>query len=853
MGETLTRRGFMKAAGAVTAAGALSSLLACSSNLETDEEAVQEDAAVDTAEALNEGEEHFATCGWSCSFCQYRIFTRDGNICHMLPKEDYDYRTCLKGRSRIQRTYSDARVQYPMKRVEGTPRGGGEWERISWDQAVEEISAKWNQVAEEFGPTANSYYQGGGGFQGSLNGNAGMVMRLFNATGCTKWDYSFDAATNTGLTRGGIQWFDQNEPQDFVNSDYIVLFGGNPINAQIQMGQHLFNAQEAGAQLVVVDPQFSPTAARADRWIPVKPGCDTALFLGLIKRFMEEETYAADFVLNHTCAPYLIHKSGDKEGLYVYGSEFGEEKHAGPPFWATGAPTEIDPQMVQNAETGELECFDECENPAWSYEGDEDYITAWDKFKEHVAEWDFAKVNEVCGISEEDFDFLYEMLQPENKVAHYINFGTGAYENGLQAAYAMTACIAMTGNFGEPGRSVGGFDAMYGNFFGHALSIPSSGTMCAGATWLAACDVVQSGKLMGQDYPIKTLWVSHGGLIGGSVNSDRVKKEMLDEMEMIVVQDPFLTDTARYADYVLPVCDQYEFMDVIPLSHEKNVRLSEKCIEPLFEAKVDSEIARMFGEAFGLADVVCDVTDEDWWKGTFDDVAAAVENGITLETLQENKEMRYVKEQPYIGNVGLTNFITATGDLMFYVDQPVPRTASNYDLEAAFDRERMPTYFENKIAGENSEYKDEFPLVMTSWRNPSRVHMTHFMKDWARDVMPDPTLFINPADAEEYGVADGEDILITSTVGQCVMKCAYHNGMRPGMTTYYKGYAENESKFGSQGAVTTDYADAYAVNCSFFDNRINVKPWKGSDEYNEWVGSDKYNEWIAEHPEDAAN
>lgn len=54
--------------------------------------------------------------------------------------------------------------------------------------------------------------QGGGGFQGSLNGNAGLIMRLFNATGCTKWDYSFDNATNTGLARGGIQWFDQSEP-----------------------------------------------------------------------------------------------------------------------------------------------------------------------------------------------------------------------------------------------------------------------------------------------------------------------------------------------------------------------------------------------------------------------------------------------------------------------------------------------------------------------------------------------------------------------------------------------------------------------------------------------------------------
>ena len=81
---------------------------------------------------------------------------------------------------------------------------------------------------------------------------------------------------------------------------------------------------------------------------------------------------------------------------------------------------------------------------------------------------------------------LYDVLQPEHKVAHYINFGTGAYENGLHAAYAMTAMIAMTGNFGEPGRSVGGFDAMYGNFFGHALCAPSNGKAVKAVTWLAA-------------------------------------------------------------------------------------------------------------------------------------------------------------------------------------------------------------------------------------------------------------------------------------------------------------------------------------------------------------------------------
>lgn len=819
MGKSLTRRSFMKAAGAATAGAASIGLItSCAmQNLEVDTDVAGEQS--------QEGEQFTCTCSWSCSFCQYHIYVRNGNVSHMLPKPDFDYRTCLKGRSRIQRAYSEERIRYPMQRVEGSARGAGEWERITWDEAADIIVTQWQKTEAEYGPLANSYYQGGGGAQGSLNGNAGLIMRLFNALGCTKWDYSFDAATNIGLTRAGIQWFDQNEPKDFVNSDYVLLMGANPVGAQIQMWQHIANAQEAGAKLVCVDPLYSPTVAKADKWIPVKPGCDTALYLGLIRKFMEDETYAADFVLHHTCAPYLIKKS---DGMYLRGSEFDEPMHEGPPFWVTGEPTEIDPIMVWDEKAGELGFFDECENPAWSCP-DEQYTTAWDMFKAHVQEWTLDKVMAVTGISEEDFNYLYDVLQPKNKVAHYINFGTGAYENGLHAAYAMSALIGMTGNFGEPGRSVGGFDAMYGNFFGHALCAPSNGKMVNVVTWLAACDIVNTGKLQGEDYPIKNLWVSHGGLIGGNVNSNRVKREMLDKMELIVVQDPFLTDTARYADILLPVTDMYEYEDVVPLSHEKNVRISEKCVDPMFEAKTDAEIARLFGEKFGLSDAVCDVTDDDWWKGTFDDVPAAVENGITIDTLRENKIMRYVKEEPYIGNIDYKGFITETGDLMFYVDNPAPRTPSNYDISNV-DREKMPTYFENLIAGENSALAAQYPLVCISWRNPARVHMTMFMKTWAQDVMPEPHLFIHPQDAQAYGITDGMDVKIYNEYGHCVLKAVYHTGMRPGMTCYFKGYAENETKSGSLGSITTDYADPYAVNCSFFDNRIAIEPWDGKVE-----------------------
>lgn len=824
MGNTLTRRNFLKAAGAVAAAtattGALASCTPSQSKLEEKTDVAGEETV--------EEKEFTCTCSWSCSFCQYHVYTRNGNVAQMLPIEDFTYRTCLKGRARIVRPYSEKRLQYPMKRAtysfeepHAENRGKDQWERITWEEAGELIGKQWTSTAEKYGDLANTYYQGCGS-QGSLNGNAGLIMRLFNATGCTKWDYSFDNATNTGLTRAGIQWFDQNEPQDFVNSDYIFLAGANPVGAQIQMWQHIANAQEAGTKLVCLDPFFSPTVAKADKWIPVKPGTDPALFLALTKRFIDEETYDADFVLNYTCAPFLI----DKEtGEYVR----GEEDVEGAPFWVTGVPQIIKPNLVWDQDTNSAVSYQEAKNPAWS-SPDDKYITAWDMFKEHLQTYTFEYAHQVTDISQEDFDFLYDMLQPKNKICHYINFGGGAYENGLHQAYSLAALIAMTGNFGEPGRSVGGFDAMYGNFFGHALCSPSNGKAFSSVTFLAACDVMNSGTLAGKEYPVKDLIISHGGLIGGSVNSNRVKSEFLDKLEQVVVIDPWMTDTANYADIVLPACDMYEYEDVVPLSHEKNVRISEKCIDPMYEAKPDKEIARFLAPYLGVEDAVCDVTDDDWWKGTFDDVAAAVENGITMDTLRENKIMRYVKEQPYIGNVGLTNFITETGRLYFYVDKPTPRTSSNYDIEAVYDREKMPCYFENKVSGENSEYAAEYPLTNGSWRNPTRVHMTHFMGSWAKEVAPEPVIFIHPDDAEKYGVEDGSYAKVYNWLGHCVMKVAYHTGMRPGSTVYFKGYTESESKSGSMGSITTDYADAYAVNCSFLDNRIAIEPWDGTVE-----------------------
>lgn len=115
MTTSLTRRTFLKGTGLAAAGAAVAGTLAACSpagdmqNLETDQNEKKETKLSVT------GDEYFCTCSWSCSFCQYNIYVRDGNVVNMRPKKDYPFRTCLKGKSRITRTYSEARIQYPMK------------------------------------------------------------------------------------------------------------------------------------------------------------------------------------------------------------------------------------------------------------------------------------------------------------------------------------------------------------------------------------------------------------------------------------------------------------------------------------------------------------------------------------------------------------------------------------------------------------------------------------------------------------------------------------------------------------------------------------------------------------------
>ena len=185
----LTRRNFLKTTGVV--AGSIAAAATFGTQLAT---AVQ----FEDGTSLDEGETITTTvCRSNCSqACLFNVHKRGENVVKLSPKA---YETelysgcCLRGLSIQERTYSDKRVKYPLRRVEGTERGAGEWERISWDEAFEEVGTKFKEIQEKYGKQALVISRLSGNAC-SLNGSNSFLSLFANAAEATLQGYSVDQA-----------------------------------------------------------------------------------------------------------------------------------------------------------------------------------------------------------------------------------------------------------------------------------------------------------------------------------------------------------------------------------------------------------------------------------------------------------------------------------------------------------------------------------------------------------------------------------------------------------------------------------------------------------------------------------
>ncbi|GAA3408431.1 molybdopterin-dependent oxidoreductase [Streptosporangium vulgare] len=233
--------------------------------------------------------------------CSWVVTVQDGSAVKMRGNPDHPYTRgalCVKVNRYLEHTRAADRILHPMRRV--GPKGSGRFERISWDEALEEISVRLRGIVDEYGGEAIWPYLGTGTL-GYVQGSEGIAGRRFwNVLGASRHFLNIcSSAGNSGLrqvygTPGGM------DPETFALSRLILLWGTNTLTSGHHLWKFIQDARAAGAHVVAIDPIRTRTAEQADEHLPIRPGTDAALALGLMNVVLAEGAEDRDYLENHT-------------------------------------------------------------------------------------------------------------------------------------------------------------------------------------------------------------------------------------------------------------------------------------------------------------------------------------------------------------------------------------------------------------------------------------------------------------------------------------------------------------------------------------------------------------------------
>jgi anaerobic selenocysteine-containing dehydrogenase len=245
----------------------------------------------------------YTACPHDCpDACSVLVTIEDGRATRVEGNPDHPVTRgflCGKVAKYLDRVYSPDRLLYPMRRIAPKGSAGPEaFKQISWDEALDEIAARLQAAAAEFGPESILPFSYGGTL-GQIHGNA-MDRRFFHRLGASQLDRTICSeaggvalASVTGAKYGVA-------PEDYRHSRYIIAWGANIHGTNIHLWPFVEEARRSGAKLVVIDPFRTRTAQVADWHLAIRPGTDVALALGLMNYIIEHDLYDAPYVAAYT-------------------------------------------------------------------------------------------------------------------------------------------------------------------------------------------------------------------------------------------------------------------------------------------------------------------------------------------------------------------------------------------------------------------------------------------------------------------------------------------------------------------------------------------------------------------------
>ena len=173
-----------------------------------------------------------------------------------------------------------------------------DWQRISWDEALDEIASRFRAISAEFGSEAILPYSYGGTL-GALNGGS-MDRRFFHRLGASQLDRTICSAAGEAGLKSVLGVKLGTEPEQFRQSKYIIAWASNIHGNNVHLWPFIAEARRNGAKLVVIDPYRTRTAECADWYLPINPGTDAALALGMMHVIIGENLHDADYVAKYT-------------------------------------------------------------------------------------------------------------------------------------------------------------------------------------------------------------------------------------------------------------------------------------------------------------------------------------------------------------------------------------------------------------------------------------------------------------------------------------------------------------------------------------------------------------------------
>jgi len=704
-------------------------------------------------------------CGGACLL---RVHVKDGKITRIETDdgEQPQVRACLRGRAYRQRVYSPDRLKYPLKRV--GERGEGKFERVSWDEAFDTVAGELKRVKEVHGPAAILYVSGGGDL--TMFHNWKTVHRLLCMFGgCSMmWGY----ASNEGATYASLATYGTpvgaSTQDDLPNSRLIIMWGWNPaVTIQgANTSWYLTKAREAGAEIVSVDPYYTESAATcAHRWIPIRPGTDTAMLVAMAHAIVEEDMQDQHFLDTYTVG---FGRFRD----YLRGKEDGIPKTPG---WAepiTGVPA---------ATIRDLAVEYAGKRPAALIDGWAAGRTAYGE-QFHRAAITLAAMTGNIGI------------------------------HGGNAPAALAAA-AMPFRIPQPLSSGGGNPIeRQSPPRKYALPVGAPGTRIHNSD---ISDAILKGRAGGFPADYKLLYLNSNNFLNQFPNTNKTA-EAFGKLEFIVAHEQFMTPTARFADILLPTNTFMERNDMAASGRTAFLVYMNKLIEPLHESRTHLDICTGLAHRLGIADY-SDKTDEEWLREA---VNASAGMG-DYDTVRRKGLQRATLSEPHVGfrqqveDPDSYPFPTPSGKIEIYSqlldDMNHPKIPP------------IPKYIET-WEGLSDPLAETYPLQLISIHSKRRAHSQFDNIPLLKEVEPQ-RLWINARDAEARGIGQGDPVRAFNGRGEVIIAARITERIMPGVVNLSEGawYAPDENGADRGGNPNVLTKDDYSPGGAFASNTVLVQ------------------------------